>query len=309
MRKNKTVERMLAKNQKKQATGFLVVSVFIIALLANAQPITAQEKSFLWKIQSEKNSLYLLGSIHFLKKENYPLKKSIEEVFEKSKKIVFEIDLQGATPEKAQRVTLEKGIYRDGTTLQQNLTPETYNLAQERAAQLGIDLRPLSPLKPWAVGLTMMALKLQKLGFDSRYGIDRYLANRAKDNNMPAEGLETLESQIGLLDQFSRREQESMLHQTLKELEQLDQSVEGIVQSWVMGDVKSVEKLLLEGMRKHPKVYQKIIVERNQRWLPQIKRLLVQGDKVMVVVGAAHLVGPDGIIELLKGQGYTVEQL
>lgn len=295
--------------RKILAPAFFCGMAFFLALCWIPRQVGAQQKSFLWKIKSDKNSIYILGSIHFLKKENYPLDKAIEEAFESTKKLVMEIDLESATPEKAQKIMLEKGLYRDGTTLQQNVEKETYDLAEQRAKELGVDLRGMNPLKPWVVALTLTSLKLQKLGFDSNYGIDRYFADRAKTSGKTISGLETLEFQIGLMDQLSRKDQESLLRETLKELDLLDGSVDRIVQAWMKGDVNVMEDLLLAGMREYPEVQQKLVVDRNRRWLPQIEKLIDQGESALVVVGAAHLVGKDGVIESLKARGYVVEQL
>jgi uncharacterized protein len=296
--------------QRKILTpAFFCGMAFFLALCWIPRQVGAQQKSFLWKVKSDKNSIYILGSIHFLKKENYPLDKAIEEAFESTKKLVMEIDLESATPEKAQQIMLEKGLYRDGTTLQQNVEKETYGLAEQRAKELGVDLRGMNPLKPWLVALTLTSLKLQKLGFDSNYGIDRYFADRAKTSGKTISGLETLEFQIGLMDQLSRKDQEALLRETLKELDLLDGNVDRIVQAWTKGDVNVMEDLLLAGMREYPEVQQKLVVDRNRRWLPQIEKLIDQGESALVVVGAAHLVGKDGVIESLKARGYVVEQL
>ena len=250
-----------------------------------------------------------MGSIHFFKKENYPLKQSIEQAFDAAAKLVLEIDLQSATPERTQQVTLGKGVFRDGTTLQQSVAKETYDLTEQRARELGIDLRALNPLKPWLVALTLTTMKLQKLGFDPGYGIDRHFAERAKRSGKSTGGLESLEFQVGLFDGMARSDQEMMLRETLKELDQLDQGVEQIVQLWLKGDVGSLEEWLLAGMREYPAVHEKVIVERNRHWLPQIEKMIAQGENALVIVGSAHLVGREGVIELLKQRGYTVEQL
>jgi hypothetical protein len=118
-----------------------------------------------------------------------------------------------------------------------------------------------------------------------------------------------MEFQLGLFDGMPRRDQEMMLRETLKELDRLDQGVEQIVQLWLKGDVGSLEEWLLAGMREYPEVHEKVIVERNRRWLPQIEKMIAQGEIAMVIVGAAHLVGREGVIELLKQRGYMVEQL
>src|SRR5262249_2449578 len=144
---------------------------------------------------------------------------------------------------------------------------------------------------------------------DPNYGVDRYLAERASKSGKPISGLETFESQMSIFDGLSAREQESMLRETLEEMDQLQKSAERIVQAWLTGDTASLEESLLSGMRAYPDLYQRLLVARNRRWLPQIEALIKQGGNALIVVGAAHLVGKDGLIELLRQQGYTVEQL
>lgn len=285
--------------------------VLVIALVAVAAEVRAQDKSFLWQVQPTKSngSVYILGSIHFLKKENYPLKKNIEKAFTNAEKLVLEINLKDAESGAVQRMTLEKGMQRNGKTLDQNISPETYGLAQKRAAELGIDIRALSPLKPWVVALTLTALQLQKLGFDPKHGVDRYLAERAIKSGKSIAGLETAAFQIGLIDDLSERDQESMLRQSLKEMDLLDKGLAQIVRAWSTGDVQSLETLLLNSMREYPVVYQRIIVDRNRRWLPEIEKMIEQGESTLIVVGAGHLIGKDGVVELLKARGYTLEQM
>ena len=280
-----------------------------LAVVSLASQLNAEDKSFLWQVKSDKGAIYLLGSIHYMKRENYPLKKSIQEAFDHSRTVVLEIDPQRDTPERAQRVMLEKAFYRNGTSLQQKVSPETYQLAEQRARELGLDLVQMSRLKPWFVALSLTAAKLQKMGFDPNFGLDRVLADQAKNGGKAVRGLETLEFQIGLLDQLSPSEQDSLLRQTLKELDLLDKSLEQVVQSWNSGDADALERLLLAGMKDYPDIYEKIVVDRNRRWLPEVVKMLEQGEKALVVVGAAHLVGKQGLIELLKQRGYTVEQL
>jgi uncharacterized protein YbaP (TraB family) len=230
------------------------------------------------------------------------------DAFEASKRLVLEIDLNTTSAENAQRVTLEKAVYRDGTSLPQNISEDTYQLAARRATQLGIDMRLLNPMKAWFAALTLIAIKLQAIGLDPSLGVDRYLATEAKRHGKPTSGLETLEFQIGLLDQLSKKDQELMLRETVGELDLLDQNINDIVRSWIDGNDALLAKLLLAGMMEYPEVHQKIVVERNRRWLPEIEKLLQQGSGAMVVVGAAHLVGQDGVIEMLKAKGYSVEQ-
>jgi len=294
--------------QFRRIIGIGFSSLVLLFVFFAAGEARAQDKSFLWRVQSDKSNIYILGSVHFLKKQNYPLNKTIEKAFDITRKLVLEIDLKSEDAGTIQRVILEKGINRD-RTLQQNVSPETYSLAGKRAQELGIDISALSPLKPWVVALTMTALQLQKLGFDPNYGVDRYLAERAVKSGKTIVGLETVAFQVGLIDQLPERDQESMLRQSLKEMDLLDKGLDQIVRAWSTGDVTALEGLLLSGMREYPAVHQTIIVDRNRRWLPRIEKMIEQGESTLIAVGAAHLIGKDGVIELLRARGYTVEQM
>jgi uncharacterized protein len=276
--------------------------------LGAAAHVRADEKSLLWKVSKGSSSVYVLGSIHYLRSENYPLKKAILDAFETSKRLVLEIDLNATSGEAAQRVMLEKALFRDGTSLPQNISAETYQLAAERAAQLGIDIGIFNPMKPWFAAMNLIAIKLKALRLDPRRGVDQYLAGEAKRRGKPTSGLETVEFQIGLLDQLSKKNQEAMLRETVRELDLLDRNIDEIVRAWIEGDEAVLAKLLLAGMVEFPEIHQKVIVERNRRWAPEIEKLLEQGSGALIVVGAAHLVGPDGVIEMLKTKGYSVEQ-
>jgi uncharacterized protein YbaP (TraB family) len=299
----------MIESQYRRSIGLAFRLLLLAAVFALVGESRAQEKSFLWQLQSGKGNIYILGSIHFLKRENYPLNPTIEKAFDSTKKLVLEIDLKSADSGTVQRLTLEKGLHRDGKTLQENISAETYSLAAKRAQELGIDIGALSPLKPWVVALTMTSLQLQRLGFDPNSGVDRYLAERATKAGKPMAGLETAAFQIELMDQFSASDQESMLRHSLKEMDLLDKGLDQIVRSWAAGDVPALEDLLVNAMREYPAVHQKIIVDRNRRWLPEIERMIEQGESTLVVVGAAHLVGKEGVIELLKARGYTLEQM
>jgi len=286
----------------------LILTLVLLLALSAALSLEAQERTLLWKVSEGDKSIFLLGSIHYLRKENYPLNQAILDAFDASDRLVLEIDLQNTPAGAAQRLTLDKAIYRDGSNLAQNVSQETYQLASKRAAELGIDMQVVQPMKPWFVAMTMLAVKLQRMGLDPKLGVDHHLAERAKRDGKPTSGLETLEFQLGIFDQLSKREQELMLRETAGELERIDKNVKDIVESWLKGDGERLAALLLAGMRQYPELQQKLVIERNRRWLDQIAELVEQGSNAMVVVGAAHLVGQEGIVDMLKARGLSVEQ-
>jgi uncharacterized protein YbaP (TraB family) len=281
----------------------------IPAFLTAVSNVDAQDKTFLWRVRSAKNTVYVLGSIHLLKKENYPLNKTVESAFEEAKKLAFEIDLGSVEPEKMQRLMIQRGIYTDGRSLPQTISAKTYAMAAERAQALGLDLPKLDSFKPWLVAMMLTSLKLQSLGFDPRYGVDRHLFERAKAAKKAVVGLETPEEQFGLFDQLSSKQQELILVQALRDLDALDSGVQRLTDAWKKGEEKVLEELILGGFKDYPELYQRVMLDRNRQWLVHFERFLAQSEVHMVVVGAAHLVGKGSLIELLRERGYTVEQM
>jgi uncharacterized protein len=299
----------MINSRKRLAAIWLGQFLFCFGLLAHGWKVDAQEKSLLWKLEAGKNTVYLLGSIHLLKKDTVSSKPIIDEVFSKAKRLVFEIDIPKETPEKTQKLLMQKGVNLDGKTLQQKVSPETFQAATIWANNLGIDIKMLSPFKPWVVALTLIVVQLQKLGYDPSFGIDRQLAQRAQQANKPISGLETAEYQFDVLDRLSPVLQEMMLRQSFTEMDQLGKTVDEMVLAWRNGDVASAEKLFLESMTDYPEIREKLLDERNRNWLPKIDQFLKLDEDVLVVVGAAHLLGKNGVIELLKSRGYKMEQM
>lgn len=296
-------------NRRLSIAHLIALTLIFAGVGVQAAKLSAQEKTFLWKAQGNNNTVYILGSIHLLKRESAALKPIVLEVFSKSKRLVFEIDLLNEGPTKLQQLLLQKGVNLDGKLLAQQLSPETYELAAQRASELGIDLKVLAPLKPWVVALTMVVMQLQKLGYDPSLGIDHQLAQRAKQAKKPVAGLETAEFQMDIFNHLTLAQQEMFLRQSLLEMELLDKAVEDMVRAWNSGDVDLGEKLFLDSIRAFPELKEQVLDRRNRRWLTQIEQFLKQDDDILVVVGTAHVVGKQGVVELLKGRGYKLEQM
>jgi hypothetical protein len=171
-----------------------------------------------------------------------------------------------------------------------------------------VPIEMLSPMKPWMVDLMIEMTDLQKTGLDPNLGLDRHFYDAAKAAGKTVIGLETAESQIDRLDQMPLAVQEQMLRSTLKELEAERNSLGTLVADWRRGDSAALEKTLLTGFRDFPAAYTSLIVERNRNWMPQIEACFTRPSPCFVVVGAAHLVGPDGLLVMLQRKGYRLEQ-
>ena len=262
-----------------------------------------------WRIQSQTNVVYLMGSIHYLKSQNYPLDQAIESAFKDAKTVVFEMDLDSTKGDEAQHLLVSKAAYPDKTTLQQHVSENTYQLTADKLNRLGLDIDLFKAFKPWFVANIIIARSMQAMGFDPAYGVDQYFYRKAREANKTTAALETFENQLDVLNKMPDFVQDLMLLQTVRTSDSMRAGVNTIVKAWSAGDLKTLDSALLQGMREYPEVYQRVIVERNRAWLPKIRAYLKENENYLVIVGAGHLAGREGLVETLKAQGYTVDQL
>ena len=300
----------MKKNQK--ITKIFWKSIFILffgfCTYASTE-LQDYEKSCFWKVQTKNNCIYLLGSIHALKEENYPLKRSIEEAFNEAGIIVFEVNLDSAVTPKAVQMIFNKAIYSGEKTLKSELSEETYKLAEKISLELGLNIAQMNKFKPWFFTVTLLGMKIKKMGFDPKYGVDRYFFDKAKLMGKEIIGLESIEYQVNLFADIVEDDQEELVLQTLKEMDIFEEELQNIITAWMNGDISELNKQILQSFREYPKIYKKLILQRNMNWIHYLDALLHQEKNVFIVVGAGHLLGEEGLIQLLIDKGYLVKQL
>ena len=284
------------------------VLVFLASLLLSQDSLRSQ-KHFLWKVEDSKGaSAYLLGSLHVLTADAYPLPAAIDKAFAESKTLVEEVDLDEMNDPMQMMAALSKAMLTGGQTLDQLIAAETFAEVKKRAETYGMPMAALQRMKPWLVAVTLMAPTLQSAGFKPELGIDRHFFDRAKEKGLNRKALETLAYQLDRFDQMSPELQEELLKATIADLDTQVTGVKEMVRAWSSGDVGTVEKLTLTAFLESPELYQRLLLERNQNWLPHVESCLTENAGCFVVVGAAHLVGKDGMPALLAKKGYKVTQ-
>jgi len=189
------------------------------------------------------------------------------------------------------------------------LTPATYAALNKAAADGGAPVEALQRLKPWMIALTLEGLELHKAGFDPELGLDMHFYKLAKSGGKGVQGLETVDYQISRFDDMTMEQQDRLLSESIKEMTTERDSVTKLTDAWKTGDAAAVEKLVLADLKADPVLYQRLLVERNKNWLPKIDALFSRKTHALVLVGAAHLVGSDGLLAMLKAKGYTLEQM
>lgn len=276
-------------------------------------PATAKTQiPLLWKVSDADNAVYLLGSFHLLKPEDYPLSRDIDAAFDDAKSLVFEVDPADlGAPGTADKFR-QAAAYADGRTLSQVLPKATRERLDKLLGASGGSAAQVEQVEPWAVNLSLVLGMTQAMGFRQDQGLDATLMQRAASAQKAVSGLETVDDQIGALDAMPMDEQVSGLDELLKDPQETLGEMLEMHDWWKRGDIRSLDqKLRVEMQQKTPVSYRLINIERNDRWVPKIEERLAQPgtDNTLVVVGAMHLLGNDGVVEKLRAKGYAVERI
>jgi uncharacterized protein YbaP (TraB family) len=284
----------------------LVTAATLVGAQAPAKP--GVNRGLIWKVERGAQSGWLVGSLHLMTADAYPLPPALDAAFASADVLVEEANPEELKTPAAAMQLVAKAMYPPGTTLQSQVSKEVFEKIAKRAEKIGLPIERLQGFKPWMVALTLVGLELQKGGFDPGLGLDQHFLSRAPGAGKKVRTLETAMQQIDFLESLSPQLQEGLVTASLEGAETELAQVQRIAAAWKAGDTAPIEKLLLTDMKSvDAAVYETLLVGRNRRWVPQIEECLSQ-QRCFVVVGAAHLVGPDSVVAMMRAKGYTVTQ-
>jgi uncharacterized protein YbaP (TraB family) len=292
---------------RRRASALSLALAVILAAPVAASP---QPRNFAWKVTDPQGIVMnLVGSVHLLTKDFYPLNPALERAYKDSDLLVEEVDIAELSGAGSQMSMLTRGIQPSSKPLDTVLSAATMALLSKKAQDVGLPIEALKQFKPWMIALTIEAMEWQKAGFDPELGLDKHFYNQAMADGKTVQALETIDYQISRFDEMPLDLQDHLLAETLKSIDTEQTSMSRLIESWRTGDAAAVERIVLKDLQQEPQLYQRLLVERNRNWLPKLEALFAQRTRAMVVVGAAHLVGPDGLVAMFRARGYKVEQL
>ncbi|MDR1285688.1 MAG: TraB/GumN family protein [Campylobacteraceae bacterium] len=277
---------------------------FIFIVLAN---VLALAQSSVWEISKDGNSLYIGGSVHILRAQDFPLPKEFNMAFNKSDTLVFEVNIDEAKdPDTVQKI-LRYMTLPENKTLKTVLNQKTYELLATKCKELGLPIEYMENFSPFSVVNILLVAQIGKLGFMSQ-GVDAYYHAEAVQNAKKTEFLETFEFQLKLFYDFGMIGDEYVL-QSINELDDLEDVMPSLIAEWRSGTSKTIDKMQKEMKEKFPSLYKAIVIDRNQKWLVSIEKYLSTKDVEFIIVGLGHVQSDDGLLESLKRKGYSVKQL
>src|SRR5262249_17766610 len=226
-----------------------------------------------------------------------------------SKALVMELDMSKVDPLSAASWIMEHGTIQEGATLHGLIGDDRYRRVRAEADRLGVPMEAADMLQPWALGLELLEMQYVQLGFDPQQGVEQQLQQRAHADGKPISGLETLDEQLGVLESMPPADQARFLDMVVTEMHDVESETQSVVAAWRSGDATKLAALLSDEYKSFPALYRLLVSERNKRWVPQIEKLLHGNQDYFVVVGALHLVGDGGLLDLMRHDGYKAESV
>jgi len=292
--------------QRRRALAIAIAACLAITCLH----LDAAGRNFMWKATSPSHRVvYLVGSVHVLTADYYPLDPAFDEAFKSSDILVEELDMREMLGANSQMEMLSRGMLPAGQTIDKVVSADTMSAVTKKLSDLGMPFEPMKQFKPWLLSMILQAFEWQKSGFNADLGLDKHFYDQAIAAGKQVQGLETLAFQLSRFDEMSMDTQDRLLSETINELETTKTSFTRMADAWKTGDVPTIEELVLKDLKDEPQMYDRLLMQRNRTWLPKIEALFSRPKPAFVVVGAAHLVGSDGLLQMLKAKGYQIEQL
>ena len=275
-------------------------------------PATRPAKIFMWKAVGKSGGVaYLVGSMHLAVPDIYPLPKPMEDAFAKADTLVVEADITKLDQAAMARKIQEVGMYADNDSLSKHLSRESNAALAAFCKDNGVPAILLDKMKPWLAMITIEAMALTKAGLDPANGIDMHFLNAASDTKKKVAELESADFQLNLLASLGDQDQEKQLVGGLKEMANMPKEIAALKAAWTAGDAAKMQAIINKDSKDDPATaafMKKLIDDRNGPMAAKIAKSIDAGETVFVVVGAAHLIGDQGIVRLLAKEGYSVTQ-
>lgn len=288
--------------------GVLVLVAVLVAACTGPAGADDDGRHFLWEVAGERNRVYLLGSVHMLRKSDYPLPDAMEAAYDDAERLVMELDMDELDPAAVQALMARLGTIADGRRLRDLIGADDWRYATSRARVIGLDLATLDAVEPWLAAMTVVNLEMARLGLRAEDGIEMHFTRRADTDGKPIDGLETTAEQFGLFDALPLPVQKRFLLKTIDDAASMADEADALIDAWKRADLAAMRAEMADGFDGLPALYEALVAGRNRAWVGKLEALLDDDEDYLVIVGALHLVGEDSVVRLLRDRGHTVRQ-
>lgn len=282
-----------------------VIIVFWFGVVAACAPVQAADPA-IWRVEGGPEPVWLFGTFHLLPPVTDWKRPRIVSAFESADVLVVEVHLDGAANAAAQKLIAEKAILKGDRKLRDYLGPKDRAALEKIGNRLGLFPAILDNYRPWYASILLAVAIYYEQGYRPDAGVDTVLQKRAEATGKTVEQLETVEEQLNFLADMPEKVQVAMLQATLREAEMIPKMMDEMLRAWETGDTRAMDKMLNAALREQKVAYDTLLVQRNRNWVPRIEEMIRDDKSYFIAVGAAHLVGKDSVVAMLRAKGYRV---
>lgn len=262
-----------------------------------------------WQVSKAGNTVYIGGTLHILSPQDFPLPNAYGIAYNQADKLVFETDIAGLNSPRFQQDSRARLTYGDGTQLKDVLSKETYKALKAHLAARQMDITAMANYTPALISITLSFAELRLLGLTSQ-GVDEFYYFKAMTDGKALDWFESPQQQLEFIAALGGEDEDQMIRYALDDVKQLPKALDELKKYWQSGDMGALYQS--QGKSFHddfPKIYQQLLVQRNENWLPAIEEMLTSAQTEFVLVGTMHLSGPDSVLDMLIKRGYSVQKL
>jgi uncharacterized protein YbaP (TraB family) len=260
----------------------------------------------LWVVKDEDTTIYLFGTVHILKPGMSWFDDGVKTAFDASDRLVLELVEPSAA--ESQALFGKLAMDKSGKTLRSKMTDADRVVYEGAMKKIGIPAGGLDPFDPWAAAVTLQVVAMTQKGFDVSSGAEKQLTAAAKAAKKPIEGVETMEFQLGVFDALSDEAQVKFLIETAKDIDEIDSSMDRLVELWAAPDPEGLAVAMNEGLI-DPVLYTALLTNRNANWAKWVDAQMEKPGTTFMAVGAGHLSGPTSLPVLLSAYGLTAQRV
>nr|WP_289847315.1 TraB/GumN family protein [Alteromonas sp. C1M14] len=280
-----------------------ILSVTVVCLFSAFFHVQAAS---VWRVTNGDNTVYLGGTLHILSPDDYPLPAAYDTAYADADTLVFETDLGALNTPEFMRQTLALMMYQDERTIKDDLSDETYQQLSRYLASRQIPIQQVSKMKPAMLGISLSMLEMHRVGLTSQ-GVDNFFYAKAMEDQKQIDWFETPKEQLEIISRLGEGDEDAYIKYSLDELNTMTDLLDPLKTFWREGDMKGLYDVsMIEFKTEYPDVYDDVLTNRNQNWLPKIVAYLSSSQTEFVLVGTMHMAGEEGVIALLEKAGYTV---
>ena len=294
--------------REKSLVMFLLIGLILLTLTAGV----AAEDNFLWEVSGPEGDFYLMGSLHYMVEGAYPLNDEVYNRLAQSDTLVVEVDIREINQFQVQNLINQLGVYGPDESLEDVLEAELYQRVADILEPHGLTRQQFNQFKPWYVSILLSNFSTYEMDINPVEGIEHHILAEVSELDLEVKELESLEYQFRMFANLEEELQVEMIRDVFDDLDKGEHYSQELAETWLAGDVDEFYETFFEGRydsETRSEYYHHLFDERDIEMKENIKAMLADGDDLFVVVGAGHVVGDNGLLNLFEQAGYEINQL